>query len=176
MTEERGRKESFRRAAEHVLFGVGAGIAGTVYGTVVVMATLTAAYATEKHPWKLATIVMSTAFVLWIAHLYAHGLSESIVEDRRLRIDELGAIVRRELGILLAAAAPAVMLVLGAIGLFKETTAVWLALTVGLVTLAAEGVRFARLESLGPLGTVVAMGANLALGLLVVALKVALAH
>ena len=27
------------RAAEHVLFGVGRGIAGTVYGTVVVMAT-----------------------------------------------------------------------------------------------------------------------------------------
>jgi hypothetical protein len=165
-----------RRAAEHVFFGVGGGIASTVYGTIVVMATLTAAYATETKPWKLAGIVVSAALVLWIAHLYAHGLSESIVLNRRLRRDELAAIVRRELGILLAAAAPTAALLLGAIGLFRETTAVWIALGVGLVTLAVEGIRFARLERLGFLGTVAAMGVNLALGLLVVALKVAVAH
>jgi hypothetical protein len=53
---------------------------------------------------------------------------------------------------------------------------VWLALTVGLVTLAVEGVRFARLERLRFPGTVVAMGVNVGLGLLVVAMKVAFAH
>lgn len=164
------------RAAEHVLFGVGSGIASTVYGTVVVMATLTAGYATEKHPWKLAVIVASAALVLWIAHLYAHGLSESIVHNRRLTGEEVLGIVRRELGILLAAVGPVVALVLGALGVFGETTAVWLALGVGLVTLAAEGIRFARLERLGPLGIVVAMAANVGLGLLVVALKVSVAH
>jgi hypothetical protein len=165
-----------RRAAQHVLFGVGGGIASTVYGTIVVMAALTAAYATEKRPWKLVAVVASTALVLWIAHLYAHGLSESIVRNRRLSGDEIVALVRRELGILLAAVLPVSALVFGGIGVFRETTAVWLALTAGLVTLAAEGVRFARLERLGPLGTVGAMGANLALGLLVVLLKVAVAH
>src|SRR5215471_19542393 len=91
------------RVAEHVFFGVGAGIASTVYGTVLVMATLTAAYATEKHPWKLAVIVATTSVVLWISHLYAHGLSASIEQSRHLPRDELSAIVRRELGILLAA-------------------------------------------------------------------------
>ena len=121
-------------------------------------------------------VVVSTVLVLWVAHLYAHGLSKNIVKDRRLSSDELFAIVRRELGIVLAAAAPAAVLVLGAIGLFKETTAVWLALAVGLVTLAAKGVRFARLEGLGRAGTVVAMALNVALGLLVVALRVAVAH
>ncbi|HET7855921.1 MAG TPA: hypothetical protein VFL41_05640 [Gaiellaceae bacterium] len=165
-----------RRAAQHVVFGVGGGIASTVYGTILVMATLTAAYATEKDPWKLVAIVSSAAFVLWVAHLYAHGLSESIVRNRRLRRDEITALVRRELGIVLAAVLPVVALVLGAIGVFREKTAVWLALSVGLLTLAAEGVRFARLERLGPVGTVVAMGANLALGSLVVLLKVAVAH
>lgn len=176
MTNTPGRSPGFRRAAEHIFFGVGPGIASTVYGTVVVMATLTAAYATEKHPWKLAGIVWSAVIVLWIAHVYSHGLAESIVENRRLRRDELRAILRRELGILLAAAAPSLALLLGAIGLFKETSAVWIALAVGLVTLAAEGVRFARLERLGPTGTVVVMCLNLGLGLLVVALKVAVAH
>jgi hypothetical protein len=176
VTDTTGERPRFRRAAEHVFFGVGAGIAGTVYGTVVVMATLTAAYANEKHPWKLAGIVSSAAFVLWIAHLYAHGLSESIVRNRRLSRKELGAIVRRELGILLAAAGPTAALILGAIGLFRETTAVWLALGVGLATLAAEGVRFARLEHLGRVGTLGAICANLAVGLLVVAMKIAVAH
>jgi hypothetical protein len=167
---------SIRRAAEHVFFGVGGGIASTVYGTVVVMATLTAAYASKPGHWKLAAVVATTAFVLWIAHLYSHGLSESIVLNRRLTREELGEIVRRELGILSAALAPVIALVLGALGVFREATAVWLALGVGLLTLAVEGIRFARFERLGLLGTAVVMGLNLALGLLVVALKVGVAH
>jgi hypothetical protein len=165
-----------RRATERVLFGVGSGIASTVYGTIVVMAALTAAYATERHPWKLAVVVFSTAFVLWLAHLYSHGLSESIVENRRLTGAELRAIVRRELGILTAAVAPTTALVLGAVGTFRESTAVWLALGAGLLTLGVEGVRFARLERLGRSATAVVVGANLALGCLVVAMKAALSH
>ena len=164
------------RVAEHVLFGVGAGIASTVYGTVLVMATLTAAYATEKHPWKLAVIVATTSVVLWIAHLYAHGLSASIERSRHLRRDELISITRRELGILLAAAAPTIALLLGGAGVFVETAAVWLALGIGLLTLAVEGLRFARFEHLALPGTVVAVGVNLALGLAIVALKVEVAH
>src|SRR5215472_6855291 len=116
------------RVAEHVFFGVGAGIASTVYGTVLVVATLTAAYATQKHPWKLAVIVATTSFVLWITHLYAHGLSASIERNRHLQRDELVAILRRELGILLAAAAPTFALLLGAADVVDETVAVWLAL------------------------------------------------
>jgi hypothetical protein len=159
-----------------VFFGVGSGIASTVYGTVLVMATLTAAYATEKHPWKLAVIVVTTSVVLWISHLYAHGLSASIEQSRHLRRGELFAIIRRELGILLAAAAPTVALLLGAAHVFAETAAIWLALGIGLVTLAVEGLRFARLERLALPGTVIAIGLNLALGLAIVALKVQVAH
>ena len=159
-----------------MFFGVGGGVASTVYGTIVVMAAVTAAYAAEKHPWKIAVVVSSTAFVLWVAHVYAHGLSESIVLNRRLNREELVELVRRERGILLAAVVPTVVLLLGAIGLFRETTAVWIALGVGLLTLGAEGVRFARFERLGPLGTLVATSVNVGLGLLVVVLKIAVAH
>jgi hypothetical protein len=159
-----------------VIFGVGGGIASTVYGTVVVMATLTAAYATERDPWKLAVLVVSTALVLWVAHLYAHGLSESIERNRRLEREDLLRIARRELGIVLAAAAPAAALVLGVIGVLSTSASVWLALGIGLVTLAVEGIRYARLEHLGGAATLGAIGANLALGLLVVALKVGLQH
>jgi energy-coupling factor transporter transmembrane protein EcfT len=158
-----------------VLFGAGGTIASTVYGTVVVMATLTAAYASEKDPWKLATTVAGAVLVLWIAHVYAHTLSEAVAEGRQ-KLYEMGSVARRELGIVLAAALPVASLLLGAIGVFRETTAVWVALGVGLLTLGVEGVRFARLEGLGRGGTLAATGLNVALGLFVVLLKVLIAH
>ena len=150
MTDAPEPEPAVARAAKHVFFGVEGGVASTVYGTIVVMATLTAAYATQKHPWKLAGIVVSASVVLWFAHIYAHGLSESIVtKPAARRRTRSGRCSDRELGILLAAVVPTTALVLGALGVFRETTAVWLALGAGLVTLAAEGVRFARLERPG---------------------------
>jgi hypothetical protein len=175
-TDAQATTASRKQTVAQVVFGVGGALASTVYGTIVVMATLTAAYATEKHPWKLAGIVASTAVVFWIAHLYAHALSESITLSRRITFDELAQIARREAGLLFAAAAPIAALVIGATTVVRETRAVWLALAIGLVTLAVEGLRYARLESLGRAGTVAAIVANVSLGLLVVALKVALAH
>lgn len=159
-----------------VLLGSRGGIASTVYGTVVVMATLTAAYASESNPWKLAAVVSTTALVLWIAHLYAHGLSESITLDRRLTLREGKTLARRELGILLAAVPPCAALVAGAIGILEEKTAIWLALAIGIGILAAEGVRYARMERLGRLGVTAAVVGNVLLGLFVVLLKVIVAH
>jgi hypothetical protein len=157
-------------------FGRGHEVAGVVYGTVVAMATLTAAYANVKDPWRLAGIVWTTLFVLWIAHLYSHGLAESIARGKRLDRAELKAISRRELGILLAAAGPSVALILGGLGVFKESTSVWLALGLGLATLGIEGLRYARVEKLSGLGTLAITAANLGLGALVIVLKVAIAH
>ena len=175
ITEPAANQPRSRLLADAV-FGVGGGIASTVYGTIVVMATLTVAYTTEKELWRLAAVVAGTALVLWIAHLYAHGLSESIEKRRRLSRAEGLAIARRELGVLLAAVGPTIALALGAVGLLDLSNAVWLALAVGLVTLAVEGVRYARLEGFGSAGTVAAVTVNLALGSMVVALKVAIAH
>ena len=175
MTDEAATPSATRAVAE-AFFGVGRGIASTVYGTIVTMATLTAAYATEKDPWKLATIVGSTALVLWLAHLYAHALSETIAHGSRPGRRSLYAIARIELGILFAAIAPVIALALGAAGVLRESAAIWLALSIGLVTLAVEGFRFARLERFGVWRTLVATGVNLALGLLVVLLKVTVEH
>jgi hypothetical protein len=165
-----------KSSVANVLFGAGGAIASTVYGTIVVMATVTAAYGAEQDPWRLAVIVWTTALVFWIAHLYAHGLAESISRRQRLTGPELAQIARRELGILLAAALPSSALLLGALGVVREARAVWLALALGLVTLGAEGIRYARLETLSRAATLVIVAANLGLGLLVVLLKVAVAH
>jgi hypothetical protein len=114
--------------------------------------------------------------VLWLAHVYSHGLGESIGRGRQLEREELIAIARRELAIPLAAVAPLVALFLGGIGLLRETSAVWLALGLGLAILAVQGFRYAALEHLGGRDTAKGVAVNLALGLGIIAMKVAVAH
>jgi hypothetical protein len=99
-----------------------------------------------------------------------------MVRGRRLDGAELRSVARRELAILLAAAGPSVPLLLGAIGVLRLSTSVWLALGIGLGILGLEGLRYARLEKLGVLATLAVTGANLALGVFVVVLKIAVAH
>jgi len=162
--------------ARRLLAGSYGGIAGTVYGTIMVMATLVAGSTAEPDPARLAAIVATTVLVLWAAHVYAHGLAESIDLGRRLDGAELRSIASRELSIPLAAVPPVVALLLGAVGLLRETRAVWLAMGLGVVTLAVQGLRYARVEKLGRTGTLVAVAINLALGLALVALKALVAH
>jgi hypothetical protein len=163
----------FRR----LLLGSTKTISGTVYGTIVVMTALAAggpAFADE--PWRLVAVVVLTAVIFWFAHVYADGLGESIALGRRLDISELEAIARREVSILLAVVLPALALILGAVGVIGYASAVWLAVGVGTATLAAQGVRYAQVEGLGPAGTALTIGVNLALGLAIVGLKLVFAH
>jgi hypothetical protein len=64
----------------------------------------------------------------------------------------------------------------GTLGLYSVHAAVWLAFFAGLVVLVAEGLAFARAEQLGLVATLVIVGANLALGLMLVALKLWVSH
>jgi hypothetical protein len=177
-TMEAARTEQTRlsRTASH-LVGVDDRIASTVFGTITAMATV-AAYgrAFPDSPWTVEELVLTTALVLWMAHLYTHALAESISEQHGLRFAGVRKLARRELGILLAAVPPSAALLLGALGAFDETASIWLALALSLGVLALEGARYARLERLGAAGTLVAVAANVGLGLLVVLLKVEILH
>ena len=88
-----------------------------------------------------------TVLVLWIAHVYAHTLAESLERGRRLDRAELVSVARRELAIPAAAVAPVAALVLAALGVLGEQTAVWLALGIGVVTLSVQGARYATSSS-----------------------------
>ncbi len=151
-------------------------IAGTVYGTIVVMGAIAAGSGGAANAGQLAGIAAGTVLVLWIAHVYADALAETISLGRRLDRAEFVSVARRELAIPLAAAAPVTALVLGAVGLLRESTALWLAMGFGLTTLLVQGIGYARVERLSRLGTTVTVGINLALGLLIVGLKAGLGH
>jgi hypothetical protein len=77
---------------------------------------------------------------------------------------------------LLAVVPPSLALLLGAVGVLDESASIWLALAAGLVALALEGLRYARVERLGLAGTLLVVAANTALGLLVVVLKAEVLH
>ena len=72
--------------------------------------------------------------------------------------------------------APVAALVLGALGILGEQTAVWLALGIGVATLGVQGARYAAIEQLDRTGTVAVIAINLFLGLVIVGLKALVAH
>jgi hypothetical protein len=152
-------------------------IAGTVYGTIIVMSVLaTGAKAYEHHLWQLIVLGGVSSLVLWLAHVYSHGLGESLKIGRRLTATELSAIARREYSVVAAAIAPLIAVALGATGVLAERTAVRVALWIGVIALAAQGVRYSQLERLSRSASLVTICLNLAVGLGLVALEVLIAH
>jgi hypothetical protein len=160
-----------------MVLGPAGGIAGTVYGTIVVMATVTAgAKGPETDMARLSVVVGVTVLVFWAAHVYAHTLAESLERGRRLDRAELGDVARRELSMPAAAVPPVAALVLGALGVFGAQTALWLALGIGVAALGVQGARYAAIEQLDRTGTVAVVAVNLLLGLVIVGLKALVAH
>jgi hypothetical protein len=160
-----------------LFLGTRDGIAGAVYGTIVVLAALIAGASAYKHDlWRLEGVVASSVLVLWVAHMYAHGVGQSLELGRRLTGAERRAVARREMSIALAAVLPLSVVTLGALGILGSSTALWVAFGIGIATLTVQGVRYAQLEGFGPLGTLLAVGINVALALVLVAVKVLLSH
>lgn len=152
-------------------------LGGYIYGEIVVLATIVGGAQAYKHgAGHIAVLVLATTGVFWLAHLYADALAESINKGQHLSWHELREVAGRESSIIEAAGLPVLMLVLGSIGIVSVHVAVWLAFIAGLVILVTEGFAFARAEKLGALGTTVIVAANLAMGLLLVALKLGVSH
>ncbi len=160
-----------------VLTGSSRTIAGTVYGTIVAMSAITAGASSFSHElWRLDAVVAVGSIVFWIAHVYAHSLGETITLGRRLSVGEFASVAHREVSIVFAAILPTLALTLGAAGVIGDRVAIWLALGAGMATLGIQGVRYARVEKLGPLASTFAVATNVGLGGVIIALKVLVAH
>jgi hypothetical protein len=173
----RGRERSSVRTGRLARSAIGERLGGFVYGTIVALAVLVAgARAFPDDAGRIAVLVAVSSGVLWLAHVYAHGLAHSVARDQRPSLEQLRRIARREGSIVEAALPPIAALLLGAAGVVSTRAAVWIALGLGLALLAVQGVVFARVERLGWGGTLLVVALNLALGGLFVALKVFLTH
>lgn len=160
-----------------LLFGDTETISGTVYGTIIVLAVLAAeARGYEGHMWQLAGVTAMTVLVLWAAHVYAHGIGESVKEKRRLTPAEVRSIARREYAIVLSAVPPVCAILAGSSHLIDEHSAYRLATALGVAALTFQGIRYATIERMGFGGTVLAIALNLLFGLLIVLAEVWVAH
>jgi hypothetical protein len=165
------------RRIDRLLFGSGRSISGTIYGTILAMSVIAATGATgPAEPWRLAGFVASSAVVFWLAHVYASALDQSIRSGRRLDLASVERVARHEAAIPLAAVPAIAALSLGALGVLRESRAIWLAMGLGVVTLGVQAWRYSQLESLGTSKTVAVVTWNVALGLVIVGLKAAISH
>jgi hypothetical protein len=156
---------------------IGERLGGFIYGTIVVLAVIVAGAKAYPHePGHIAVLALVTAVVFWVAHVYADSLGHSVAHDERISFDELKHIARREASMIEAALPPAGALLLGSLSVLSTRAAVWTALGLGLAVLGAQGIAFARMERLGRLGTMLVIGVNLALGVVLIALKVFITH
>jgi hypothetical protein len=152
-------------------------LGGFIYGTVVVLSVLVAgARAFPDDAGRIALLAFVTSVVFWLAHVYAHGIADSIAREQKVTLANLVRMARREAPIVEAALPPVAALLLGALGVLSTTSAVWLAFGLGLLVLAVEGIVVARVERLGPVATVGIVAANVALGLALVLLKLVVTH
>ena len=137
---------------------------------------VTGAKAYPHDAWKIVLLLAVTAAVFWLAHVYSHSLAQVVARDEHLSLAELRRIGRHESSIIEAALPPLAAVLLGAFGLISTKAAVWVAYGLGLGVLMFSGLVFARVERLGWLATLVVVALNVALGVVLVALKLVVTH
>ena len=152
-------------------------LGGFIYGTIVALSVIVGGARAYPHePGHIAVLLAVTCVVFWLAHVYADGIGQSVARNERLSFAELKEVARDEASILEAAVPPIIPLLLGALGVFSERSAVWIAFALGFVVLAAQGLVFARVERYGRLATAAVVAANIGLGGLLVLLKLFVSH
>jgi hypothetical protein len=144
-----------------------------VYG--LILATAVIAISRESDPsdaGQAALNMLVTAFVFWLAHVYARLLGTAVSHDRGLTRAAV-AWAAREHWPLVEVAIPLVLILgLGAIDVIPERAALVAATVLALLELAATGAYAAIRHDAGPVGTLLSAAFALTLGLLVVLLKV----
>ncbi len=147
-------------------------MANSIYGTVLSMAMVTAYSADDAlDPELIAVGVVVTVVVFWLAHAQAELLALRYKVGHALAGAEIREQLRHGWPMVEASYPLAVALVLGGVGLLGEETSIYLALGLGVAELAGWGVAIGRREQLSAFRLIGVTALNVALGLLVVVLK-----
>jgi hypothetical protein len=146
---------------------------GGLYGTVLVLAVITAL---SKSGHAAASVLLGgvvvTTGVFWIVHVYADSLAARVAAPDRPWSALAAHHAHHELPILQAAVPPAIPLALGTVGVLSRESASWAAIGLGLAGLFGWGVLVGRALGYGRSGTFGIGLLNIALGGVMVGLKV----
>ncbi|WP_394249350.1 hypothetical protein [Arthrobacter pityocampae] len=145
-----------------------------IYALILVAGIIVTAGRHGDSSWAVFWIVMGTVVVFFVAHIYAGTLAHLNVgpHDRMEMGAAFGAAVRRSSGLLVGAAVPAVILLLGASRAIDDENAMWVALWAEVAVLAVLGyIAFARRRAPVPIRILGALTTAL-FGLAMIGLKV----
>jgi hypothetical protein len=149
---------------------------GAVYGSLLAASVVVGQAPLQESvpPVDLAVILLATGAVFWLVHVYSRTLGHYVI-DGRFHRHRLAHVMREESPIILAAIPPALAaLVVGAVG--NASAAAWWAFFVAIAGQVVWAIVAAREAGQPPIGVFVAAAVNLGLGLVLVALKVAISH
>jgi hypothetical protein len=122
---------------------VGAGFVSeeAVYGLILVAGMIVTAGMHDQSSWAVFWTVTGTVLVFWAAHIYAGTLAHlSVGPHRSMELSgAFWAAVRRSSGLLIGAAVPAAILLLGATRAIDDASAMWVALWAEVGALAVLG-------------------------------------
>jgi uncharacterized membrane protein len=151
-----------------------ANLAGGIYGTILATALVAGLSESHSSSARALGILLGTGAIVWAAHVYASLLANRLERQRRLSRAEVRCVAARDWPLFQSSVPLAIPLAIGWLGIFSRDTALSLATLVGVATLMAWGIGLARSEGRGVSGTVFAVTMNAAVGLFIVALKVAI--
>ena len=97
--------------------------AGAIYGIVAYLAILVLLEEDHTDPMDAIAILVGSAFVYWLAHVYAHLLPRMAAVGR-LRSGRFWETAADQIGVLLVVLVPVVPLFLGVVGILSAPTAV----------------------------------------------------
>jgi hypothetical protein len=147
--------------------------AGGLYGTILVLSVIIALSKSGKAEADIMLGgVVITSVVFFVVHVYADVLAERVKEPDRSWTSLTREIGHQEVAILEAAVLPAIPLLLGTLGTLDREAASWGAIGCGLVSLFGWGLLLGRALGYGTLRSVTFGAANIALGGVMVVLKV----
>jgi hypothetical protein len=144
-----------------------------IYGVLVVSAMIVVTGRKSETSWELFVTVLSTILVFWVAHVFAvvvSNLGLAIGGDKTF-----GALllygIRHSSGLLLGASIPLAIILLGAIGVLADATAIWAALGIDIVILGVIGfIAVARMTP-NPWARAAGVVVTSLLGVIIVGLK-----
>ena len=151
----------------------GGSITEAIYGLILATSVMAVSREYESTDAGLiAVTVFVTGIVFWLAHVYARVLARHIENEGMITRAELRAVLRHDWPLVQVTIPLIIILLLGAVGVLADRTAVLLAIFAALFELSATGVYAAR--AAGARGAWVVVSGLMALGLggAVVLLKV----
>jgi hypothetical protein len=122
--------------------------AGAIYGTVAYLTVLVLLEEDRTKPEDAAGILLGTAVVFWLAHVYAHLVPRMAAEGRVLT-GRFRETAEDQIGTLVAVIFPLIPLLLAMLGIVSAHTGLRAAVAAGICSLGVFAVREARAAGVG---------------------------